>query len=368
MKHLPFIVFYPLLAAFSVASGAPGTISFEQPDYPLGALSDSSWSGPATKTVTSATASAGSQSLAISGNGQRAEHGFSLTESATASVVSFDFRPSGYLPPNEINFQAYGIAWVIANDPNQAGGVRFYLEDWDSEPWHPAPASAYLVKMAKGSAGEEVVGNFVPGTWYHYVAEINWSENTFTQTLSALGGTVVASRTHTFTATGIISIRCYTPQTITPTSAYIDQIYHGASPAPQGYAAWSSDPARFTAAQILAGDNLFDRDPDRDGRRNLMEYALGGNPNLPDAPAIDPQLQRDGGSWAFDFTIPSSRSDLVYITEWSDDLSEWSRVQTDFGDTSGPIHVAVPPYGPTVLLRLRVEWYPDGVPPGLARQ
>lgn len=361
MKHFPLFA-YLSLTAIAGASGAPDSIGFEQPGYPLGPLSDSSWSGPAGKTVTDLSASAGSQSLAISGNGQRAEHGFSLVESATSSVVSFDFQPSAYQPPVDINHQPYGIAWVVANTTLVTGGVRFYLEDWDSFPWHPAPADAFKVKMVLGEAGEEVVGNFVPGTWYHYEAVINWADNTYSQTLSLLGGSAVASRSHTFTATGITSIRFYSPQTVTPTSAYIDQIFHGAAPAPQGYGSWSLNPARFTAEQILAGDNLFNRDPDRDGRVNLMEYALDGNPNLPDAASVGPRFHKDGDSWSFDFTIPTARNDLVYITEWGDDLSEWSRVQTNSGDASGPIHVVVPPYGPTVLVRLRVGWYPEGIP------
>jgi hypothetical protein len=240
MKLLPLCVFSSVLTALSSASAAPIAIGFEQPEYLPGPLSNSSWSGPAGKTVTNSAASEGSQSLAISGSNQRAEYGFSLTESATPSVVAFDFRPSDYQPPVDINHQPYGIAWVVANDTLVTAGVRFYLEDWDSFPWHPAPASAFKVKMVVGSGIEEVVGTFVAGNWYRYQATIDWANNSYTQTLSVLGGSVVATRSHSFTASGIVSLRYYTPQTVSPTSAHIDRIVHGAAAPPRAttHGAW----------------------------------------------------------------------------------------------------------------------------------
>ncbi|MGC9450237.1 MAG: CAP domain-containing protein [Oceanipulchritudo sp.] len=53
-----------------------------------------------------------------------------------------------------------------------------------------------------------------------------------------------------------------------------------------------------------------DADPEHDGFNNLMEFALNGDPNLPDAGAIAPVFTRDGGTLKLSYTM--NRSDVTY--------------------------------------------------------
>jgi hypothetical protein len=50
------------------------------------------------------------------------------------------------------------------------------------------------------------------------------------------------------------------------------------------YAAWQGN--RFTPVEISSGLAAMMKDVDYDGVPNLLEYAFGGNPKLPDAALI----------------------------------------------------------------------------------
>lgn len=73
--------------------------------------------------------------------------------------------------------------------------------------------------------------------------------------------------------------------------------------------------------QGLTGDGSAPQsDPDADGVVNLLEYALGANPKVPDVGAL-PSVRVEGA----DLVMAYSRvaGDVVYQPEWSDDLVEW---------------------------------------------
>lgn len=89
-----------------------------------------------------------------------------------------------------------------------------------------------------------------------------------------------------------------------------------------GYAAWRR--VRFSVAEradeAVAGTAA---DPDRDGRCNLLEYALGTEPRDPaDGSTRAPTLSlADGGRLALAFELPAGRDDLAVAVEWSADLA-----------------------------------------------
>ena len=91
-------------------------------------------------------------------------------------------------------------------------------------------------------------------------------------------------------------------------------------------------------------------DFDHDGLVNLIEYAFGLNPTIPDAHLL-PEAQRAAGNFSCAFTQPSGVVGITYGAEWSDDLVTWNPV-TDAGVS--PQHVfSVPMAGKTSLfLRL----------------
>ncbi|MFO1522046.1 MAG: lamin tail domain-containing protein [Kiritimatiellia bacterium] len=68
-------------------------------------------------------------------------------------------------------------------------------------------------------------------------------------------------------------------------------------------------------------------DPDLDGQSNLLEYALGTNPHVPDA--FSPlSISVDGDQARVSYGLRLSTTDLNYHLEASPDLASWTRVNT----------------------------------------
>lgn len=136
------------------------------------------------------------------------------------------------------------------------------------------------------------------------------------------------------------------------------------------YDAWRL--GRFDPAQLadpaISGASA---DPDQDGLDNLLEYALGGDPLAPDAPARRPSVATaDDGRLTIGYFQPAGRADLAYAVEWTDDLAagswqsgadfvtEIARVPALAGDPPGEFvtvrAVADLATSPRQFLRLRV--------------
>ena len=79
-------------------------------------------------------------------------------------------------------------------------------------------------------------------------------------------------------------------------------------------------------------------DPDGDGLPNLAEYALGGAPNVPDAPTIAPKLGTSGSLLQLSFNCDISKTDVSYIVQASSDLVSWTDIAKSLGGaTTQPI-------------------------------
>ncbi|MCB1210308.1 MAG: DNRLRE domain-containing protein, partial [Verrucomicrobiales bacterium] len=78
----------------------------------------------------------------------------------------------------------------------------------------------------------------------------------------------------------------------------------------------------------ISGAGLFAdlADKDYDGVANLLEYAMGMNPNVHDAVPIS--SQKNGGTLEFVFTRNKSAADLSYGVEWTETLNnlDWSTI------------------------------------------
>ena len=112
-----------------------------------------------------------------------------------------------------------------------------------------------------------------------------------------------------------------------------------------GYAAWRR--ARFSVAgradDTVAGTGA---DPDRDGRVNLLEYALGTEPHDPaDGATRAPGLTVvEGGRLALAYDLPAGRDDLAVVVEWSADLANPSAWYSDGQHVAAP-HIEPLPGG-----------------------
>lgn len=68
-------------------------------------------------------------------------------------------------------------------------------------------------------------------------------------------------------------------------------------------------------------------DPDLDGLRNLLEYALGSSPNIASTSPL-PVAGTGGGHLSLSFTCNTAATDVSLTVESSDDLAAWSPIAT----------------------------------------
>lgn len=90
------------------------------------------------------------------------------------------------------------------------------------------------------------------------------------------------------------------------------------------YEEWKA--AHFTPAELLnptiSGDFA---DPDGDGRVNLLEYALGSDPRIVDALAVnEPTVSLVNGMVAITYARVLAAADVIYRVEISSDLVTWT--------------------------------------------
>ena len=101
------------------------------------------------------------------------------------------------------------------------------------------------------------------------------------------------------------------------------------------HAAWKSQ--WFNAAELadptVSGDNA---DPDGDGLSNLVEYALGLNPRVPNSPAVL-HSAIENGSLTVTYVRSRAATDVTIIIEDSADLLTWA---SGSGVTTDPVVIA----------------------------
>ena len=86
-------------------------------------------------------------------------------------------------------------------------------------------------------------------------------------------------------------------------------------------------------SEAEVGDSANSFDFDGDGFQNLAEYALDGNPKVPDASTIAPTVATSGNQVQISFTCDTTRTDISYIVQASSDLSAGSWV--DIAESTG---------------------------------
>ena len=99
---------------------------------------------------------------------------------------------------------------------------------------------------------------------------------------------------------------------------------------PTGYSAWAL--TNFGGA--IGPDTEPDGDFDRDGKSNLLEYALGGDPSVPGA-CPEPRFMPDGGNLLFIYERDLSLPDVGYQVQGSLDLNTWIDANDVLVETNG---------------------------------
>jgi len=134
---------------------------------------------------------------------------------------------------------------------------------------------------------------------------------------------------------------------ISATLAATGQEVSSLLPAYYGIEEWEIPPATITygdwrlaefssqqAADPLVSDPAAD--PDGDGFSNLLEYAFGGDPLVPDASLLQPRVEIAEGKWRLHFRQRQDISDLTFTIESTPSLAaegiDWSDAGiTEFG-------------------------------------
>lgn len=100
-----------------------------------------------------------------------------------------------------------------------------------------------------------------------------------------------------------------------------------ATPNPGAGAPGASFASWIGTSGLPAGDRDPDDDPDRDGRSNFVEYALGSSASVRDSgPPF--QMVFSGDEVVFDYAFRTDRPGAVVAIEHSSDLGTWERVDS----------------------------------------
>lgn len=114
--------------------------------------------------------------------------------------------------------------------------------------------------------------------------------------------------------------------------------------------------ANFGSANTASGTGAALSDPDNDGLVNFLEYALGGNPALPDAASRSPVFST--GADGLRFTYRKAAAELSYTVEQSANLAPDSWLSVTASETAngdGTFSRVVPLSGGSLFLRLKVS-------------
>ena len=110
--------------------------------------------------------------------------------------------------------------------------------------------------------------------------------------------------------------------------------------------------SRFgTAANF--GNGADNADPDKDGLENLIEFAFGRDPGVPDAAAL-PQWQLVDDDYSLAFTRPAGVSGITYVAEYSTSMvpGRWTAA-TNFSTPPAYTFLA-PAVAQRLYLRVRI--------------
>lgn len=293
--------------------------------------------------------------------------------------VSFDYRQNGTTTNNIIRAGFYNATTAVAAD-NWAGGNAIGAWTGFGSFVRDASATGNIARVEAGATTSGTVGptQGATGTFttitspanttnfnlndngtvtYRVVFEVNYVSATQMDTLYTISSTTGETTTAHFTVTGTTSTVHNTFDTLvfkqagtTAMPVYYDNVkveVIGDTAAP--------DPAIFAGWQAITWPGNTDintigpdADPDGDGLRNFLEWALHLEGDVPDV--FTPTFAKDGGD--LDFTYirrKTAPGQATFQVEWSETLAnDWSAVgvvqdaPVSIDTTSESVHATIP--------------------------
>ena len=276
---------------------------------------------------------------------------------------NYKFTAASLVPPH---FSSQPLPLSVAPGASAsfsavASGTPVISYQWrkDGTPISHATGSSYSIASVKSIdvGGYDVVATSTAGTAISTAAQLTVLAGNFNVTTSALpaiggattgDGTYTSSTTATVVATpaaGFNFVSWTNGGTVVSTSpSYTFAVTSDATLVANfslpPFAAWKSQ--WFTAAELadpsISGD---DADPDGDGLPNIVEYALGLNPRVPNSSTVLTSSVTNGVLTAT-YQLSKAATDVTVVVEESSDLINWNsgttfistpQVLTDDGTT-----------------------------------
>jgi hypothetical protein len=240
-----------------------------------------------------------------------------------ASTANFGVTTSSYVAFTGVVSAEGTVSWTLSPDTTDAGkglvplvGFQLLVTGEDIAPAAPTNLVA--------TAGSGQVG-------------LSWTASS--------GATSYSVRRSTTTGTGYallasgLNTTSYTDTNVTAgtTYYYVVTASKSSPPAESGYSTEASATPGSSATALQTwrqanfgttsntGNAANTADPDADGQSNLLEYALGTNPNT--AGALPVTVARSGNALTLSFSRIADAT-LVYKIEASNDLTSWTTAHT----------------------------------------
>ena len=193
--------------------------------------------------------------------------------------------------------------------------------------------STYLTYTDPATNGYEVIGGVVSGVAVDDLGTQLRLRNAAGQVVFGPGGEGVAP-VKGVDNTEVFALQTNPLPTVSPLSgAYVANAAGSSFGWPNSWGAVSQSFTPYvyvpTPYEAWVGAfNLTDStptgDPDGDGRSNRAEFGFGGNPGVVDGPADGQTLTRSGSNFTWKYARRADDPSLVFIHQWSADLTHWS--------------------------------------------
>ena len=318
----------------------------------LATISDPSYQGSASGTLVIARAAASVTLGSLAASYTGSPHAATATTTPAGLSVAFTYDGLAAAPTNA---GSYAVVGTIS-DPNYQGSASATLVIASAPVILSQPVSTTISKNASATLAAVAAGTSLTFQWY------GGSAGTTTSPISSATGASYTTPTLTKSGSNKYWVRVSNPAGFV--NSITSTVTVSNSTVTRSFATWATEIE--TANNLAAGTIATDlADYDRDGRFNLMEYAMGTSPILGNeaAPRM-PVVLTDSTACVMQYQCDTALTDITVTAQACADLGSWKSPGEIPGFTDVPIttvgtiqtrQASVPrSAGSNIFLRLRV--------------